>query len=136
VARDRAVAVCWAGDAVLVVRRWRDGRAYTVLPGGGVADGETPAAAVLRELAEETGLTGVLVRRLGAVEHADRTAHYFLVGVEPGPLVLGGPEARAASAVNRYAPGWLPLADLDAEPLVPAGVRAIIRAAAGRPAAG
>jgi 8-oxo-dGTP pyrophosphatase MutT (NUDIX family) len=40
--------------------------AGTQVPGGGIHDGEPPAAAVRRDLAEESGLTGArLVRKLG-----------------------------------------------------------------------
>ena len=74
-ARDRAVCVAFRDDSVLVVGRHKDGRSYCVLPGGGVEPGEEPQAAVLRELAEETGLTGALQRHLWTIEHHDRRAH-------------------------------------------------------------
>lgn len=46
------------GDSILMVRHVHDGRDHWTLPGGGVESGETPRAAALRELTEETGLTG------------------------------------------------------------------------------
>ncbi len=50
------------------------------LPGGGVEWGEHPDAAVLRELTEETGLTGRVERILGVDSHTiDRPAS------RPGP---------------------------------------------------
>ena len=124
---DRAACVALRDGTVLVVRREVDGRTYCVLPGGGVEPGESPEAAAVRELAEETGLTGVVQRHLWTVQHADRRAHYFLVAVEPGPLTLGGPEAEAASDANRYAPQWLPLHMVAGENLQPEAVRALLQ---------
>lgn len=83
--RDRAVAVAFRDDKLLVMGRQKDGRDYCLLPGGGVEPGEAPEAAALRELAEETGLTGTVQRHLWTIKHHDRLAHYFLVSVcRPG----------------------------------------------------
>ena len=127
---DRAVCVCFDGDRVLVMRRVKNGQQYTVLPGGGVEAGENPAGAVLRELAEETGLAGTIIRDLGSIRHPDRLAHYFLVRVVPGPLQVGGPESARQSADNQYSLAWVAVGSLDDEPLVPEGIREIIREAA------
>lgn len=126
--KDRAVAVCFDRDSVLVMRRHKEGRDYVVLPGGGVEAEEEASAAAERELLEETGLSGTVIRHLTTIEHSDRVAHYFLLDVAPGPSpALGGPEAAAQSAANHYSPEWLPVADLDREPMVPEEVRDIIR---------
>lgn len=126
--RDRAVSVAFCDDMLLVIGRQKDGRAYCVLPGGGVEPGEAPEAAVLRELAEETGLVGTVQQPLWTIEHHDRRAHYFLVDVEPGPITLGGPEASAQSATNVYTPTWLSLDLLEAEDLQPVSMRDLVRA--------
>ncbi|MDR7481452.1 MAG: NUDIX domain-containing protein [Armatimonadota bacterium] len=65
-------AVIATGDRILVARK--PGAAHTFLPGGHVEPGEPAAAAVLRELREELGMTGRVERFLGAVEHGWRTA--------------------------------------------------------------
>lgn len=124
---ERAVAVVRAGSRLLVIHRRREGRRYCVLPGGGVEPGEAPATAVLRELAEETGLTGAVCRVL-ARDESDRPATYFLVEVEDpdAELVLGGPERRRMTDTNSYRPGWIELSELDHHNLQPERIRAIL----------
>jgi 8-oxo-dGTP pyrophosphatase MutT (NUDIX family) len=60
------------GD-VLLVRRADDGR--WAMPGGWVDPGETPAQAVVREVAEETGLQ-VSAPRLAHTEQRPQSVHY------------------------------------------------------------
>ncbi|MFH0922041.1 MAG: NUDIX hydrolase [Fibrobacterota bacterium] len=54
--RVRAAAVVVQEGAILLVRHRKDDQEYFLLPGGGVEPGETPEQALIRELAEETGL--------------------------------------------------------------------------------
>lgn len=124
---DRAVSVSLDQGKVLVIRRQKEGNDYCVLPGGGVEPAEEPREAVIRELMEETGLTGVVDRHLWTIEHADRIAHYFLVLVDSGPMVLAGPEAMSQSEHNRHTPYWLSLSQLDAQNLQPQDVRDLLR---------
>ena len=54
--RVRVAAVVLHDGGVVLVRHEKDGRSYHLLPGGGVDAGETIAAALEREVREETGL--------------------------------------------------------------------------------
>ncbi|MBP6806442.1 MAG: NUDIX domain-containing protein, partial [Chloroflexi bacterium] len=54
--RQRVTLIILRDEKLLLIRRTRDGRTFTVLPGGGVEDGETLAAAAMREALEETSL--------------------------------------------------------------------------------
>jgi 8-oxo-dGTP pyrophosphatase MutT (NUDIX family) len=61
--RDEQVAV------IVPVRRAAGGKKVLALPKGHVDPGETPAEAALREVREETGMTGELVEQLGEVRY-------------------------------------------------------------------
>ncbi len=115
-----------AGDQLLLVRRGREPFAGRwALPGGFVevgdeagAQGEPLASAAARELAEETGLTGVVLRQAGAFGDPDRDPRGRVISVvyrgdveEPLPPVRGGDDAADAR--------WIPLERVlsGAEPL-------------------
>lgn len=125
--RIRAVAVVIEQGHLLVIRRRRDGRAYCVLPGGGIEPGETPQDACLRELGEETGLDAAIGALLPVPVDPEAPALYFAVRTAFERLVLGGPEARRSSPANTYEPSWVPLDDLALAHLVPAAAREAVR---------
>ena len=65
------------------------GRSVWGLPKGGVEEGETLPETALREIAEETGLVGVVEQELGTIDYSfysreqggriHKTVHYYLV---------------------------------------------------------
>ena len=83
------------------------------LPKGGLGPGEDPAATALREVEEETGARGRLVRKLGDVryvftwegERVFKVVSFFLVRYTGGRLDELAPEHRHEVAEAR----WLPL---------------------------
>ena len=85
------------------------------LPKGLVGPGETPAETALREVAEETGVAGRLVDKLGDVryvytwegERVFKVVSFFLVRYSGGRLGDITDEFRHEVAEAR----WLPLAD-------------------------
>jgi 8-oxo-dGTP diphosphatase len=110
--RVGAYAICRRDDEVLVVRA---SSRTTVeggwfLPGGGLEFGEAPEDAVVRELREETGLTGRSPRLAGVTSdvHVGRQGDeifvvriLFDVDVDPGELVF---EAHGTSDEARWVP--------------------------------
>ncbi|MEU6339578.1 NUDIX hydrolase [Streptomyces sp. NPDC046977] len=115
--RTRAGAVIIRDGHMLLIRyRHRRGDYYEI-PGGGVEPGETPQAAVVRELAEETGLTGTVGREIARVDRVHRGSHpghYFLVEAS-GTI---GPRS-SLDLEKGAAPVWVPVADLRHLPLWP-----------------
>ncbi|WP_433795971.1 NUDIX hydrolase [Actinoplanes sp. CA-252034] len=122
--RLAAYGVCIEDDRVLLAR-WvspHDGATHWTLPGGGVDLYEDPFDAVIREVAEETGLEAVVERLLGvdsrvipAAERVERTADHQNVGVFYRLRIVGGtlrPEPNGDTAE----PQWTPLSEVRSRP--------------------
>jgi 8-oxo-dGTP diphosphatase len=85
--------VCLRGDEVLLIRRGKPPRlGEWSLPGGRVEWGERAAEAALRELAEETGVTGEILGLLDVID-----------GLFPGP----GGELERHYVLIDYAVRWV-----------------------------
>lgn len=132
-----AYALCRRGDAVLLARlgsrsRFDSGR--WTLPGGGVDFGEQPDVAVLRELREETGLSGDLGPVLGVYSRVNTRStdrplppvHHvgviYQVTVHDGDLVC-----ETAGTTDLCA--WVGLAEARDLPLVPLAAYGVALAA-------
>jgi ADP-ribose pyrophosphatase YjhB (NUDIX family) len=102
-----AVAVL-DGRLLLVQRRLEPGAGQWSVPGGRVEAGETLAEAVVRELAEETGLEGVCGPLVGWVERIGDTHHFVILDFEV--TVLGDDEPTAGD--DALDARWVPLEDV------------------------
>lgn len=90
--RDRSQAfVCREGKILLVEHIFR-GRNFYNLPGGGIEEGETPEEAALRELEEEAGVKGKILRPLTIEYKADGESriYSFLVDVPEDAVPIKG----------------------------------------------
>ncbi|MHB2022992.1 MAG: NUDIX hydrolase [Mycobacteriales bacterium] len=83
-----------AARAALIGRLDRKGRLLWSLPKGHVEAGESAAQAAIREVAEETGITGRVLAPLGTIDfwfvsdgrRVHKTVHHFLLLAQTGEL--------------------------------------------------
>jgi len=101
--------------AAVIARRNRAGRLEWCLPKGHLEGTETPEEAAVREIAEETGIHGRVLRRLGVIDYwfsgtdrrVHKVVHHFLLGATGGVIsVEGDPDGEAEDAA------WVPVAEL------------------------
>ncbi|GEL96148.1 NUDIX hydrolase [Cellulomonas composti] len=94
-------------QAAVIARRNRAGRLEWCLPKGHLEGDETPEEAAVREIAEETGIEGQVLRRLGVIDYwfsgddrrVHKVVHHFLLGAVGGTLsVEGDPDGEAEDA--------------------------------------
>src|SRR6266542_6475051 len=112
-APERSLRPMSAPRGALIGRRDRSGALLWSLPKGHLNPGETVEAAAVREVAEETGITGRVCADLGTIDYwfvaerrrVHKTVHHFLLVAEGGRLSDADPE------VNEVA--WVPVADLE-----------------------
>jgi 8-oxo-dGTP diphosphatase len=94
-------------NRVLMVRQFHEGRSFWLVPGGGIEEGETSAAAAEREVKEETGLDVMIGKLIWHVEEVSekrgmRFVNFFLADIIGGELKLGlDPEFGADGQVLR-----------------------------------
>src|SRR5688572_25891883 len=108
-------AVAVDNERLLLVRRGHGPAAGEwSVPGGRVEAGETLAEAVVRELAEETGIEGVCGELVGWVERIGDDHHFVILDFHVEVLEGGEPVAGADAAEA----AWVPLPQVAELPLV------------------
>ena len=98
--------------AVLIGRIDRRGRMMWSLPKGHIETGETAETTAIREIAEETGVSGTVVATLGKIDYwfvsdgrrIHKTVHHYLLRYTGGELCDGDYEVSAVA--------WVPLSEL------------------------
>jgi 8-oxo-dGTP pyrophosphatase MutT (NUDIX family) len=96
----------------LIGRQDRRGRMVWSLPKGHIEAGETPEAAAIREIREETGISGSIVAPLGVIDfwfmaenrRVHKTVHHFLLQAVGGELSSDDAEVDSVE--------WVSLADM------------------------
>lgn len=120
--RDSARAIIIKDDQLLVIYRFKSGREYYVLPGGGLEGEENFKQAVVREVKEETGIEVLPVKLVYELIQANGAKQEFWVctylGGQPN-LAEGSVEKENQSENNRYNPQWLKIESLNEIDLLP-----------------
>jgi 8-oxo-dGTP diphosphatase len=127
---------------VALIERVRPGQHYWVFPGGGVEDGETIAAAALREAAEELGAEVTLgsLRVLVHVRQQDgswQRQWCFDASTDTDEIaIVAGPELAAPAEDGTYQAVWLDLAQIAGRQIWPSAPARLLAVNRGRWPAG
>lgn len=112
----RVSALIFRSESILLFHRFKNGDEYWVIPGGGVEEGETPAEALKRELAEETGLKLISFSDAFELKYTlsdgERLSHFFVCVTEGEPKLGDGPEKQLSTETNQYILTWVPVSEL------------------------
>lgn len=101
--------------AAVIARRNRGGRLEWCLPKGHLEGSETPEQAAVREVAEETGIEGRVLRHLATIDYwfggeehrVHKVVHHFLLEALDGTLTTENDPDHEAEDV-----AWVDLADV------------------------
>jgi len=89
--RNRSMAFVLRDNKILMEKVFYDKRFFYTIPGGGIEGDEIPEETVLRELKEECGLDGKIVRKLTTIFHSDGSQeHVFEVDVPLEQIPIKG----------------------------------------------
>ena len=102
--KNRSVAIVIRDGKILMERLcYKDannGKEFFSVPGGGIEEGETPEQTVLRELKEECGLDGTIVKPLAVIYSHGRKEYSFEVAVPDDQQAITGYDPEEAGSEN------------------------------------
>jgi 8-oxo-dGTP pyrophosphatase MutT (NUDIX family) len=108
--RKRSAGIIIKDDKILMIHRYKKGKEYFVLPGGGIEGNETPEQAVIREIKEETSLDITVEKSLPYFIDEIGNEHYVYIcnyiSGEPA-FAVDSPEALRNNKDNHYSLEWI-----------------------------
>lgn len=113
--RDRSQALVIRNNKILLVKHRMNGREFYCLPGGGIDDGETPEQAAVRELEEEAGVAGTVVRKLTIQYKPDNKGevHTFLMEISEEAVATKGTDPELSQEEQTIlSVAWLELEEI------------------------
>ena len=117
----RAGTIILQDNKILLIHRFKNGREFFALPGGGVEDGESAEETAIREAKEETNLDIVLGKKFFEYynDFDKRKNIVFFADSFVGDIKLGGPEVGRNSEENKYILEWHDFGELKDLNIVP-----------------
>ena len=111
-------------QGALIGRRDRRGVLRWLLPKGHIEDGEAATDTAVREVAEETGISGHIIAELGTVDYwftapdrrVHKTVHHYLMSADGGELRFGRRRGRRGGLGSARRGGGAPLVRRRAAP--------------------
>ncbi len=118
---DRAVAIVYKDNQILMMWRHRNGEEYHTFPGGTQEERETIEETLVREVYEELNLKVKNYKKAfewvheydTEDQHFSRREFYFLISDYEGEIKLGAPELFKQNKDNIYRPDWIDLDKVD-----------------------
>lgn len=116
--RTRAGIILIEHNKVALIERHRAGLDYSVFPGGGVDEGESPEQAAIREAMEALGVQVGIKQKIAEIHFGRTSKHvYFLVERVDGEFGTGSGEEFTDADPNDpqegvYIPIWMLLEEL------------------------
>lgn len=127
--RNRAgiILYCKKHKKLLLMHRFKEGREFYVVPGGGVEASETFEEAAIREIKEELGYDVNNMEFFCAIHTNTGMEQYYITFVEETTkFTICGEELLRSNENNRYLPTWVDIEELSTHTLFPEGLRNIL----------
>jgi ADP-ribose pyrophosphatase YjhB (NUDIX family) len=109
----RAQCIVHRQRKVLMVKHQQGDMEWWCLPGGGIEPGESPAQAALRELEEECGVRGEVIRHTSVLYYVDEDIHYsYYVEIGDQEPRLGHDPGAEAKTYHLADVAWMELREI------------------------
>ena len=126
--RARVILYNKENKAVLLIHRFKNGRNYWVIPGGGAKGHETPVETAIREIEEELNIQLRPTDLIHFFKYEEKEYEEFYYAKIPYIVApkISGEERERSSSNNVYQPEWIAAKELPKINLMPPEIAAKI----------